>query len=162
MSQIRRTGPVTASLLAVMRDFRSDTLTQKLWNQSARQMGHGIISQPVKVWHKPFFASYSKQIYCVTDCNSINTTHLKIVYIWKGFHACPLSLQAASGRWYLHTVTWTSRKQSSLCLLGLWSTTNVFLVTSWRDLNFWNACITSSGRTRHRGALMLRVNRRII
>ncbi len=49
-----------------------------------------------------FFGNYSKQIFSVTDCNSINTTLLKIVYIWKGFHACPLSPQAASGRWYLH------------------------------------------------------------
>lgn len=49
MSQISPTDPGTAFSLAVMMDFRLGTLTWKLWNQSVKPMGHGIISQPVKV-----------------------------------------------------------------------------------------------------------------
>lgn len=65
MSQIRRTGLATASLLAVMRDFRSGILTRKLWNQCVKPMGHGIISQLVKVAASQQIWLYFKNVHVI-------------------------------------------------------------------------------------------------
>lgn len=84
MSQIRRTGLATASLLAVMRDFRSDTLTRKLWNQYVKPMGHGIISHLVKVDASHLFPIIqNKPVY---NSKLFMWYHVHHLRSWKGFH----------------------------------------------------------------------------